>query len=122
MALFNLFGKKKTPAPLSIRDTLFGDMPWEHFEDKPNSEPWTSFAQASAALKKNRKEEAIRYLQGITNMPGLESRHYVQAWYFLRQQGIQPPPDRAKIVYGVVLEVQVPKGLDLLAAYQDLSA
>jgi hypothetical protein len=54
--------------------------------------------------------------------PGLESRHYLQAWDFLRQHGQRPPPEAAKQVLGVVVEVGMPKGLDILAAYADHSA
>ncbi len=52
--------------------------------------------------------------------PGLESRHYLQAWHFLRQYGgQQPPPDVAKQVLGVIVEFG---GLDIVAAYADHSA
>ena len=52
-------------------------------------------------------------------MPNLEPRHYLQAWHFLRQNGQPVPAAIAKQVYGVVIEVGMPKGLDLLAAYSD---
>ena len=54
--------------------------------------------------------------------PGLEPRHYLQAWHYLRLHGAQPPPAVAKQVLGVVIEVALPEGLDLLAAYPDHSA
>lgn len=126
--MFNLFGKKQPkPVPMAMRDTLFGDMPMEMWPNNPagisESEPWRSFIQAREALKKGRKEQAIEALKGITQMPGFEPRHYLQAWHFLRQQGVQPPPEKAKFVYGVVAEVGMgEKGLDLLAAYLDRSA
>jgi hypothetical protein len=53
---------------------------------------------------------------------GLEPRHYLQAWHFLRQHGQHPPPDVAGQVFGVVVDVAMPEGLDLLAAYRDHSA
>jgi hypothetical protein len=43
----------------------------------------------------------------------------LQAWHFLRHNGQQPPPEVAKQVLGVVIEVGMPNGLDLLAAYPD---
>jgi hypothetical protein len=60
--------------------------------------------------------------QQILGMQGLESRHYLQAWHFLRQLGVIPPADRAKTVYGVVVEVGMKNGADLLAAYLDHTA
>ena len=53
--------------------------------------------------------------------PGLESRHYLQAWHFLRELGVDPT-DGGKQVLGVVVEVALPKGLDIVAAYADHTA
>ncbi len=58
----------------------------------------------------------------MLNQPGLESRHYLQAWHFLRAAGIQPPEQWAQFVLGVVVEVGMPGGADLVAAYADGSA
>ena len=55
-------------------------------------------------------------------MPGLESRHYLQAWHSLRQIGVNPPADKAKVVYGVVVEVGMQNGADIVAAYEDYTA
>lgn len=119
--MFNLFKKKEQP--LSIRDTLFGDMPIEQWAQENNqAEPWGTFFKAKQFLDKKDKKSAIDLLQKITEMPNLESRHYVQAWHFLRELGINPPTDKAKIVYGVVVEVGLKKGADILAAYADYTA
>ncbi|MEO8611342.1 MAG: hypothetical protein ABI690_25825 [Chloroflexota bacterium] len=126
--MFNRFGKKSKPepAPTSIRDTLFGDLSLDQWPNANasalKSEPWLSFVQARDALNKGKKADAIQHWQRITEMPSLEPRHYVQAWHFLRQNGVKPPPDKARTVYGVVVEVAMPNGVDLLAAYPDHSA
>jgi hypothetical protein len=126
--MFNLFGKKPKPEPKSnsMRDTLFGDLPMEQWPSAnapgANLEPWSRFVQARDALSKGKKTDAIAHWQRITDMPNLESRHYVQAWNFLRGQGVEPPPDKAKQVYGVVVEVPMQNAYDLLAAYPDGSA
>jgi hypothetical protein len=52
-------------------------------------------------------------------MPDLESRQYLQAWHFLRELRVFPPTETAKQVLGVVVEVGVDRGLDLVAAYPD---
>jgi hypothetical protein len=41
---------------------------------------------------------------------------------FLRQQGVQTPNDKEKMLYGVVVESSMPQGLDLLSAYPDRAA
>jgi hypothetical protein len=40
----------------------------------------------------------------------------------LRELGVTPPPEKAKIVYGVVVEVGMPQGVDIVAAYTDGTA
>lgn len=123
--MFNFFKKKeKPPAPGGIRDTLFGDMPisdWASDSDT-DAEPWSIFVQARKHLDRRDKDSAITLLKKVTEMPGLESRHYLQAWHFLRQLGLNPPSDKAKTVYGVVVEVALKGGVDILAAYTDHTA
>jgi hypothetical protein len=106
-----------------IRHTLFGDMSlsqWPH--DSVAGEPWTSFVQARDALAAGDDATAGRLWQAIISNPNLESRHYLQAWHFLRGVGIRPAEDVAKQLLGVVLEVPMGDGLDLLAAYADGTA
>ncbi|MFT3890290.1 MAG: hypothetical protein QM730_01540 [Anaerolineales bacterium] len=122
--MFNLFKKKETVKPITIRDTLFGDMPmsaWPQGEDA-TGEPWLTFIKARDLLDKKDKSSAVVVLQQITETPGLEPRHYLQAWHFLRQLGVHPPADKAKIVYGVVVEVGMKTGADIVAAYNDCTA
>lgn len=121
----------------SIRNTLFGDAPMEAWpplevppSDEPLSsramdgqpEPWRSFIHARSAYEADDTITAIAQWQAITAMPDLESRHYLQAWHFLRQYDILPPPDQAKDVLGVIFEVALPQGLDVLACYSDRTA
>ena len=47
---------------------------------------------------------------------------YLEAWLALRRLGDTPPSAIAKQVLGVVVEVGVEGGLDLVAVYNDLSA
>lgn len=119
------FSKKEKPSqPIKIRDTLFGDRPiseWGKHAD-PNPEPWASFVQVREYLDAKNKASAIETLKRITDMTNLESRHYLQAWHFLRQLGVNPPDDKAKVVYGMVVEVGMEKGTDILAAYADYTA
>jgi hypothetical protein len=129
--MFNLFKKSSatpTPVPmqLAMRDFLFGDLPIELWPGERSNvedvEPWRSFVAARTCLKEGNAAEAEAKLRGVLAMPDLESRHYLQAWQFLREQGVQPSGDEAKHLYGVVVEVGLEQGLDIVAAYGDHTA
>lgn len=120
------FGKaKEEPTPNPIRETLFGDMPLEQWPPaNPISKdfPWSEFQKARSFLASENPKAAIDCWYQITRQPKLEPRQYLQAWHFLRQNGQQPPTEVAKNILGVVVEMGMPIGLDLLAAYPDHSA
>ena len=125
--MFGLGHKQAPPArdsstSLRLRDSLFGDMPWDQWAGKSKEEPWLSFQRSWADHQAGANERAAAHLRTILLMPKLESRHYLQAWGFLRMLGQTPPPESEKHVYGIVIEVGMEDGLDLLAAYEDRSA
>ncbi len=126
MSIFSsLFGKKKEATHNLIRETLFGDMPldqWPRDGSSSDAFPWSTFALARSHLASGSQSAAIACWQEVLQHPGLEPRQYLQAWHFLRQHGQSPSPDTAKQILGVVVEVAMPAGLDLLAAYTDHSA
>jgi len=110
---------------VELRDTLFGDRPldqWVGDGSSSQSFPWNAFAAARDYVGKGDRDSAAKKWREIINHPGLEPRHYLQAWHFLRIAGHQPPAEISKQVLGVVVEVGLEKGLDLLAAYPDYSA
>jgi hypothetical protein len=112
-------------APLNLRDTLFGDRPlaeWPPQLSSADGPAWKAFCNARIALAEGRVTDAISGWQRVIGLPDLESRHYAQAWFFLRQQGVKPAPEVATNILGVVMEVPVNGGFDLLAAYRDRSA
>ena len=106
-----------------IRKTLFGDLPlnaWPpRWKTALSHEPWRSFLSAREAADAGRRADAISLWQEILAMPNLESLHYAQVWHFLRSYGVQPDSSIAKGLLGVVLEVPMEGGLDVLAAYAD---
>jgi hypothetical protein len=114
---------RSVPNNPEVRDTLFGDLPFSRwatvFQNATPSEPWASFCRAKQSLDSGDKQSAKQVLLGILEMPELESRHYLQAWHFLRELGVSPPSKKEKDLLGVVLEVGMEKGLDLVAAYAD---
>jgi hypothetical protein len=106
-----------------IRNTLFGDVPLAELvrahPKVPLTEPWASF-QRARDLKDTGDEQAAREaIHGILKMPDLETRVFLQACHTLRELGDVPPQGREKEVLGVVVEIGMPKGLDLVAAYRD---
>ncbi len=117
--MFNPFKRKPKTQPW---DVLFGDLPvsqWPSEASLAQTEPWKSFVEARRYLDTGQVRQAVRVWRRILALPGLESQHYLQAWHFLRQAGIQPPADMAKDMYGVVVELDFGKGLDIIAAYAD---
>ncbi len=127
-----MFGRKRkpvppvaAPTPPSIRDTLFADGPLESWPvgDHADREPWATFVTARRYAAAGDVGNAVVGWQRVATMPGLEARHYAQAWTFLRRYGVQPPAAEAKRLLGVVIEVdRGAAGLDLLAAYPELTA
>lgn len=111
---------------VQLRDLLFGDVPlaaWGPGDAAgATDEPWRGLAAARQALAAGDTGAATGIFRALAGRPGLESRHYVQLWHFLRQLGVEPGGAEAKHVYGVVLEVHLDEGLDTLAAYADHSA
>ena len=115
--------KKNKNNGFTIRDTLFGDLPIAAWTGGDSSgEPWVRFQAVEKSLESGSTETAIQILREIADTPELESRHYLQAWHFLRSLGLDPPDEVAKKVYGVVVEVTLEQGLHIVAAYADHTA
>jgi len=115
----------RKPDLSEIRDLLFADAPLR--SSKPHdswsaSDPLARFERARSCLGSGNVSGAVAALERITQRDDVESRQLLQAWRGLRDLGVRPPPRDAKRVYGVVLEVNLSDGLDVLAAYADHSA
>lgn len=106
-----------------IRNTLFGDVPLaEVVRAHPKvtlAEPWASFVRARDLRDADDVAGAKEAMRQVLAMHDLETRVFLQAWHTMRELGETPPQDRAKDVLGVVVEVGMPKGLDIVAAYRD---
>jgi hypothetical protein len=85
----------------------------------PLAEPWASFQRARDLKDTGDLGTAKQAVHQILAMPELETRVCLQAWHTLRELGENPPQGKEKEVLGVVVEVGMPKGLDLVAAYRD---
>jgi nitroreductase len=123
--LGSVFGKgRDLPARDPMRELLFGDTSVDRWGADATSDafPWSAFASARGHVKAGEIDAAVRDWREVLDRPDLESRHYLQAWHFLRRHGQTPPADVAKRVLGVVVEAGMPEGLDVVAAYADHSA
>ncbi len=105
------------PAP-TLRDTLFADSPLPALVAHLSPEsivtgPFAILAQAAHA----QRPQAITALHTLVDDP--ESRIRLLAWNALRRLKVDPPPELAKQVLGMVVEVGVNGGVDYVAAYAD---
>jgi hypothetical protein len=107
-----------------MRPLLLGNVPIDQWPSDGHGvgEPWASFVAARDAYKAGNRDDAIARWQTIADMQRVESRHTLQAWTFLRVNGVQPPDAIAAHVLGAIVEVPVEGGRDVLAAYRDGSA
>jgi len=114
-----------TGQTIEYRDTLFGDLPLEYWPGSPeqfDAEPWKWFVEAREQLAAGNDRAAVDLYGQVLQCPGLESRHYLQAWAFMRAAGVVPEPEQTHAVLGVVVEVAVADGLVIVAAYADGTA
>lgn len=119
-------GFRKPPGPAAaLRQFVFGDAPVEAWIAQGTGdagEPWASFERARQLARASMTDDAAAIWRQIASADGLESRHVLQAWHFLRQAGQAPPADLGKLALGAVAEMPMNGAHDLLAAYRDGSA
>jgi hypothetical protein len=113
-------------AGILLRELLFADETRETVASRASAAggdgPLTMFAAAHQAARSGDEPTTVTSLQKIVGQAGLETRVYLQAWSCLRERNVAPPPDLADKVQGMVVEVAVEDGLDIVAAYGDHSA
>jgi hypothetical protein len=111
---------------IDIREVLFGDEPLEkvasYAQGFEGENPWAHFKTAYQQSVVGDSPGTIRALKKILKMKGLEVRFYLQAWHCLRALEQYPPVDQARKIQGMVVEVALERGLDIIAAYADGSA
>lgn len=111
------------PPSLLARESLLGHDPLDIVEGADvHGEPGRSFLEARDHVDNGDPAAAVAVLEAITRMRGVETRHQVRAWHLLRGLGGRPPRRMERRVLGVVVEVGVASGDDLLAAYADRTA
>jgi hypothetical protein len=118
---------KRGPSPnqrfAALRDALFMDQPlaaWEAKQGRP--EPWASLDEAKRRWAAGDPGSAQAALRGLLAQGRNEGRILHQAWCFLRELGEAPPEGEAGRLLGVVVEVGLGRGIDLVAAYPEGTA
>jgi hypothetical protein len=103
--------------------TLFGDIRFEQLDiDVTDSEPWYSFGKARAEKARGDSASALSTLRAVAMAQDIESRYRALAWNLVRQLGGQLPRDGQGEVLGVLVEIGMDEGQDLLATYADRTA
>jgi len=80
-------------------------------------EPWASFIVALA--RQAQGQSPVKQLRSVAENGFLEARPRLWAWTALRKLGEQPAQVHAAEVLGVVAEVPIDGGVDVLSAYAD---
>jgi len=118
------FSRKAEPDVTDCRRVLFGDLPLEEWPSGNDADayPWSLFVTAREAWRAGDKQSAVAAWDSIAHDSHLEARHNLQAWHFLHLAGVQPSPEESTQLLGVMAEVAVGRGHDLLVAYSDGTA
>jgi hypothetical protein len=102
-----------------MHDLLFYDLPIQQQAANSNDEePCSLRGDTKKYINNGNTEDAIKTLNRIVAMPGLNSRQYLQAHHLLNEL-VNYSEEYMKL-YGIVVEVAIPA--DLLAMYKDHKA
>jgi hypothetical protein len=107
-----------------MREVMFGDLPWDAWcgREGPQEAPWPLFRAAWTARKVGDIDGSVACLEQVVSQLGYDTRHYAQAWHYLRELGRSPSGEEERDVLGVIIESGNPGGLDVLGAYEDHTA
>ena len=76
--------------------------------------------EAAAEARRGKAERAKLLLLEVTGNSTVETRVLLWSWTALRCLGIRPKSKDADEIRGVVIQVPMGKGIDVLAAYADV--
>ena len=113
--------KQAIEAPgISMDDLLFGDIPLDTWASMGTDvAPWNLFAKAKDFKDAGNMNAVIKTIREIIDLENLESRQYLQAYNVLHEYDV-PVPGEIEL-FGIIVQVGMPDGLDQLAVYADLS-
>ena len=102
-------------------EALFGELPLEVVASGTPTTASRLFHEARESLARGDASAAQSALEEITGLRDVASLEQIQAWRFLRQLGIRPSSSQEKALLGVILEIGMGTGGDVLAVYADLT-
>ena len=110
-----------------FKELLFADQPLDQLllsaaETDFGEGPWTVLSEAGASIRDGKPDEAIQLLLKITAKPDIQTRILLWSWTTLRGLGVLPDSAGASEIKGIVIEVPVSGGIDVLAGYADGTA
>jgi hypothetical protein len=103
-------------------EALFGELPLEAVASATATTASRLFIEARESLARGDASAAQSAFEEITRLPNVASLERIQAWRFLRQLGIRPSSSQEKTLLGVILEVGMGTGGDVLGVFADLTA
>lgn len=112
-------------SPDMLRESLYGQASLDEVAAQTggnSGELWRAFDRARRLMRTGNPAEAVTAWRKIALTGGVSSRQALQAWYFIRQAGFEPPAGIAKVPLGAAAEVPIHGQHDLLVAYQDGTA
>ena len=125
MALSERSPSTTDPAALAnFRQLLFADQGLSFSASRAmgpeqTQEPWASFQRAAEHLRARDIPLAVQELKHLADDSSQESRVRLWAWKALRDLGQAPDASIGTQVLGVVIEVPLDRGNDVLASYAD---
>jgi hypothetical protein len=83
---------------------------------------WMFLTKAAEHIRRGETGRAAELLLELAGHPKIPTRYLLWSWATLRRLGIHPKSDEADNVKGVVIQVPIESGVDVLAAYADGTA
>jgi len=83
---------------------------------------WILLSKAAEHMQQARVDRAAKVLLKVAGNPAMETRILLWSWTALRSLGFHPKSHEADDIKGVVIQVPMDSGADVLAAYADETA
>jgi len=108
-------------------ELLFADQTLDELLVSPDEETFPEevcglLARAAEHIRQGEKARAARILLEITANPNMETRMLLWSWAALRRLDVHPQYPDEDVIKGVVIQVPIENGVDVLAAYSDGTA
>lgn len=83
---------------------------------------WMLLTEAAAHMRQGEAERAVKLLLEVVAASNIETRISLWSWTALRRLGVHPKSHEADEIKGIVVQVPMENGIDVLAAYVDGTA